>query len=168
NGIVAYYFTGDAGLGPTRVYRDAQRDGPDIWAFPILHMGKEASLEEMGFDDVPIAEVRDWLLDVTDFSVREHTARLVYTHPYGAERFFGTLRTWLDNASALQTEGRFRWYTMTELAGFLKHRESVHWTLLREVGDKVTLHASDPKTLVHQTWVFPQDHYDNARVLEGH
>lgn len=168
NGIVAYYFTGDAGLGPTRVYRDAQRDGPDIWAFPILHMGKEASLEEMGFDDVPIAEVRDWLLAVTDFSVREHTARLVYTHPYGAERFFGTLRTWLDNASALQTEGRFRWYTMTELAGFLKHRESVHWTLLHDMAGKVTLHASDPKTLVHQTWVFPQDYYDNARVVEGH
>ena len=86
---MAYYFTGDAGLGPTRVYRDAERDGPDIWAFPILHMGKEASLEEMGFDDVPHRRVRDWLLAVTDFTVRQHTARLVYAHPYGAERFFG-------------------------------------------------------------------------------
>lgn len=62
NGIVAYYFTGDAGLGPTRVYRDAERDGADIWGFPMLHMGKEASLEEMGFDDLPIDAVRDWLL----------------------------------------------------------------------------------------------------------
>ena len=48
-------------LGPTRVYRGETRDGPDIWAFPILHMGKEASLEEMGFDDVPIGAVREWL-----------------------------------------------------------------------------------------------------------
>ena len=67
---MAYYFTGDAGLGPTRVYRNGERDSPDIWAFPILHMGKEASLEEMGFDDVAIGAVRDWLLAVTDYTVR--------------------------------------------------------------------------------------------------
>lgn len=178
NGIVAYYFTGDAGLGPTRVYRDAERDGPDIWAFPILHMGKEASLEEMGFDDVPVTAVRDWLLAVTDFTVRQHTARLVYAHPYGAERFFPTLRTWLDNADALQTAGRFRWYTMTELAGFLNQRDTVRWSLLRSFsaiatspsatsGSKVTLQASQPKTLAHQTWVFSQDEYGDARVVEG-
>ncbi len=167
NGIVAYYFTGDAGLGPTRVYRDAERDGPDIWAFPILHMGKEASLEEMGFDDVPIDAVRDWMLAVTDFTVRQHAARLVYAHPFGAERFFGTLRTWLDNATDLQSQGRFRWYTMTELAGFLNQREAVRWTLLRSSGGKMLLRASHPKTLAHQTWSFPQEYYGDARVVEG-
>jgi peptidoglycan/xylan/chitin deacetylase (PgdA/CDA1 family) len=167
NGFVAYYFTGDAGLGPTRVYRDETRDGPGIWGFPILHMGKEASLEEMGFDDVPIGEVREWLLAVTDFTVREHAARLLYTHPYGAERFFGTLRAWLDNADVLEKEGRFRWYTMTELAGFLNQRETVQWTLLRNSPGKVRLSASDPKTLAHQTWVFPQEYYGDARVEEG-
>jgi hypothetical protein len=167
NGIVAYYFTGDAGLGPTRVYRDAQRDGPNIWGFPILHMGKEASLEEMGFDDVPIDAVRDWLLAVTDFTVRNHTARLVYTHPFGAERFFGTLRTWLDNADDLQKEGRFRWYTMTELSQFLTQRESVRWTLLQTSSGKAVLRASHPKGLAHETWVFPQQYYRDAKVVDG-
>ena len=167
NGVVAYYFTGDAGLGPTRVYRDSERDGPDIWGFPILHMGKEASLEEMGFDDVPIDTVRDWMLAVTDFTARQHAARLVYAHPFGAERFFGTLRTWLDNASALQAEGRFRWYTMTELAGFLSQREAVRWNLLHADGGKVTLRASHPQTLAHQTWAFPEDYYGDARIVEG-
>ena len=167
NGVVAYYFTGNAGLGPTRVYRNSERDGPDIWGFPILHMGKEASLEEMGFDDVPIDAVRDWMLAVTDFAARQHAARLVYAHPFGAERFFGTLRTWLDNASALQADGRFRWYTMTELAGFLSQRDAVRWTLLRTDGGKVSLRASHPQTLAHQTWAFPQEYYGNARVVEG-
>jgi peptidoglycan/xylan/chitin deacetylase (PgdA/CDA1 family) len=167
HGFVAYYFTGDAGLGPTHVFRDDEQDGPDIWAFPILHMGKEASLEEMGFEDVPIDAVRDWLLEVTDFTVRHHTARLVYTHPYGAEKFFPTLRTWLDNAAQAQKQGRFRWYTMTELAGFLSQRESVRWSLARGRGDSVTLQASHPETLAHQTWVFPQDFYPEAKVLVG-
>jgi peptidoglycan/xylan/chitin deacetylase (PgdA/CDA1 family) len=167
NGFVAYYFTGDAGLGPTRVYRDGTRDGPGIWGFPILHMGKEASLEEMGFDDVPIGAVGEWLLAVTDYTVREHAARLVYAHPYGAERFFGTLRTWLDNADALEKEGRFRWYTMTELSGFLSQRETVRWTLVRNSAGKVRLSASDPKTLAHQTWVFPLEYYGDAQVADG-
>lgn len=166
NGIVAYYFAGDAGLGPTRVYRDAKRDGPNIWAFPILHLGKDASLEEMGFDDVPIDAVRNWLLAVTDFTVHQHAARLVYTHPYGAERFFGTLGSWLDNANALRKQGLFRWYTMTELARFLNERDSVRWTLLHSPG-KVTLRASHPNTLAHETWAFPQEYYGDARVVEG-
>jgi len=39
--------------------------------------------------------------------------------------------------------------------------------LVRGRGDSVTLQASHPKTLAHQTWVFPQDCYREAKVLEG-
>jgi hypothetical protein len=31
----------------------------------------------------------------------------------------------------------------------------------------VVLKASHPKTLAHQTWIFPQDYYGAARVLQG-
>ena len=58
NGILAYYFTGDSAMGPTEVYRDNTRDGTNIWGFPILHLGKYASLEEMGFDKLPEPIVR--------------------------------------------------------------------------------------------------------------
>ena len=167
HGFIAYYFTGDSGLGPTRVYRNGEPDEPGIWGFPILHMGKEASLEEMGFDDVPVDAVHDWLMQINEYIAREHSARLIYTHPFGAERFFGTLRPWLDSADALQKQGRFRWYTMTQLAEFLNQRASVKWTLERTAENRVTIEASDPKTLAHQTWVFPQDTYSDAQVLEG-
>lgn len=167
NGFLAYYFTGDGGLGPTRVYRGGQSDRPDIWAFPVLHMGREASLEEMEFDDIPIPAVREWLLAITDFTVRRHTARLVYAHPYGAERFFGTLRTWLDNASTLEKQGRFRWYTMTDLARFLNQRESVRWSVSGKTGGRVLLAASHPHTLAHQTWIFPEQSYRDVHVVEG-
>jgi hypothetical protein len=166
-GFIAYYFTGDAGLGPTKVYRDGQRDAEGIWAFPILHMGKEASLEEMGFDDVPIATVREWLIAILQFTIREHTARLVYTHPFGAERFFPALRAWLDNADSFEKQGRFRWYTMTDLARFLNRREEVRWTLLREGANTVSLRALDPDSLAHETWVFPDQYYAKARVVRG-
>jgi len=167
HGYLAYYFTGNAGLGPTKVYRNGQRDADGIWAFPILHMGKEASLEEMGFEDVPVAAVREWLMAITDFSAREHTARLVYTHPFGAERFFPTLRAWLDNADSLEKQGRFRWYTMTDLAHFLNRRENVRWTLLRDGAAAMSLRALHPESLAHETWVFPGQYYSEARVVRG-
>jgi hypothetical protein len=56
---------------------------------------------------------------------------------------------------------------MTELAGFLSQRDAVRWTLLRGDGGKVSLRASHPQTLSHQTWAFPQDYYSDARVVEG-
>ncbi len=166
-GFVAYYFTGDAGLGPTHVYRGDERDGHNIWAFPILHMGKEASLEDMEFDDVPVDSVRDWLVAATNFTVHNHTARLVYAHPFGAERFFPTLRAWLDKADVMQKEGRFRWYTMPDLAAFLNEREAVRWSVERPADGQVVLRASHPKSLDHQTWAFPATNYCNARVLDG-
>jgi hypothetical protein len=121
----------------------------------------------MNFDDVPIAAVQQWLMAITDFTAREHTARLVYTHPFGAERFFPTLRMWLDNADALEKQGRFRWYTMTDLARFLARREAIRWTLLRDDATHVTLRALHPDSLDHDTWVFPGQSYSEARVVRG-
>jgi hypothetical protein len=56
---------------------------------------------------------------------------------------------------------------MTELAGFLKQRDSVSWALLHGTGGKVMLRASHPETLAHQAWFFPQDYYRDAKVVEG-
>jgi len=67
----------------------------------------------------------------------------------------------------LEKEGRFRWYTMTDLAAFLNQREAVRWTVSREGTDKVLLKASHPKSIAHQTWVFPSDSYRDPHVLEG-
>jgi len=125
-------------------------------------------MEEMGFDDVPIPAVRDWLLSITNFTAQQHTARLVYTHPFGAERFFGIIKTWLNTADSFEQQGRFRWYTMTDLATFLTQRESVQWSFTRTRPDQFLLHGSSAKTLAHETWIFPQSSYQAARVVDGH
>jgi len=56
---------------------------------------------------------------------------------------------------------------MTELAGFLNQRDSVRWTLDRSPSGQVAFHASHPKSLAHQTWVFPQANYRDARAVDG-
>ena len=97
-GYNSYYFSGDSGMGPTQVYRDNGRDGSAIWAFPILHLGTEASLEEMSIDKIPEATVQAWLLSITDFTSENHVIRLVYSHPLGATIYVPALQAWMRRA----------------------------------------------------------------------
>ena len=166
NNVVAYYFAGDSGMGPTRVYRDNGRDGDRIWAFPILHFGTEASLEEMHMGSIPEAAIHNWLINVADFTSREHVIRLVYSHPLGASRYIQTLQTWFDHTRQLASEGRFRWYTMSQVANFLNDRQEVTWSFQHQRGDSV-LSASHPRTLEHQTWMFPDSKYTKPSVMKG-
>ena len=166
NNVLAYYFAGDSGMGPTRVYRDNGRDGERIWAFPILHFGTEASLEEMHMGSISEAAVQNWLVNVADFTSRQHVIRLVYSHPLGATRYIQTLQTWFEYTRQLAGDGRFRWYTMSHVANFLNERQEVTWSIQHRQRDSL-LSASHPRTLEHEAWMFPDSKYDKPRVLKG-
>ena len=166
HGFIAYYFAGDTGMGPTMVYRDHGRNGSSIWGFPIVHLGTEASLEEMNFDNVPGPIVQSWLRGVADFTAQNHVARLVYSHPFGATRYVPALQQWLQHTRELSDHREFRWYTMTGLATFLNTRRQVQWSLGRSE-NKLLLQASHPHSLDHQTWLFPKSQYRNLRVVQG-
>jgi len=166
NGFTAYYFAGNTGLGPTRVYRDNGRVGTSIWAFPILHLGIDASFEEMDFDEVPLLTVQDWLMNIADFTAREHTARLFYSHPLGAVRYMPALQEWLRHTATLAQERQFRWYTMSGLADFLNTRSQARWSLTRSDGT-VLLQAGHAKTLAHLAWMLPKSRYRKPTVIQG-
>lgn len=166
NGVVAYYFTGDSGMGPTRVYRDKGRDGDKIWAFPILHFGTDACLEEMSVASVSDSDVKNWLINVADYTSRLHLVRLVYSHPIGAIGYMGPLQAWLRHAQQLSAEQRFRWYTMTQVANFLNARQEVTWSIA-DRGANSQLSASHPRTLAHQAWMFSDKKYGEPRVVAG-
>jgi hypothetical protein len=167
NNIDAYYFAGDTGMGPTQVYRDSRRDGNNIWAFPIVHLGRYASLEEMGFANVDPAEVRDWLSSVADFAASDRSARLIYTHPLGATKYIAALRQFLDHTDQLSRQQRFRWYTMAGLADFLNQRKSVTWSLAPNAPNSLMLEGRSAETLNHETWVLPQGQFNQPQVRRG-
>src|SRR5205807_10280919 len=166
-GFNSYYFSGDSGMGPTQVYRDSGRDGSKIWAFPILHLGTEASLEEMSIDKIPESTVEAWLLSITDFTARNRVVRLVYSHPLGATIYDPALQAWMRHAKELAQQGEFRWYTMSGMAEFLSRRSRVQWSLVRRANQKQLLEVSDAKGLEHQGWMVPKSHYSHLRVVHG-
>ena len=168
NHIDSYYFAGDTGMGPTQVYRDSVRDGNNIWAFPIVHLGRYASLEEMGFANLDPQYIQDWLDGVADFVADDRSARLIYTHSFGATRYIAILQQFLKHTDQLQRDHRFQWYTMSQLADFLNVRKAVQWSLVEPKGTgSLLLKASNPNGLNHETWVFPKVLFEPPRIRRG-
>jgi len=166
HGFVAYYFTGDTGLGPTEVYRDGHRTGQNIWAFPIVHLDRAASFEELSKESVPLPAVEQWLDALTDFVVSHQQVRLIYFHPPGILPYRQVVDDWLGKTGQLRQEGRFRWYTMAQMAKFLNSRKTVTWKLMERSG-LASLQAADATSLAHDAWRFPAEKYGKPVVIRG-
>jgi len=166
HGFLAYYFTGDTGMGPTQGYREGVRPGKNIWAFPIAHLGPAAAFEEMpnfGFEE---PEVLQWLDGMADFTASHHTARLIYFHPPGILAYHDIIDQWMDRTAQLKAEGTFRWYTMSGLAQFLNSRKQVVWTSAEDSGF-LTIRASHPASLAHMTWRLPAGRFEQPSIVSG-
>ena len=166
HGFVAYYFTGDTGMGPTQGYRDGEREGRDVWAFPILHLDKAAGFEEMSTEGYSDSEIERWLAAITDFTSDHRSVRLVYFHPPGILQYHDQVNRWVEQTGRLKAEGRFRWYTMTELANFLNSRKQVKWKVT-ENSALITVEATHPQTLDHETWRISAGKFSQPKIMAG-
>ena len=166
HGFVAYYFTGDTGMGPTQGYRNGEREARNVWAFPILHLDRAAGFEEMSTEGYSNSEIDHWLAAITDFATDHRSVRLVYFHPPGILQYRDLVDKWVEKTRRLKADGRFRWYTMTEVANFLNSRKRVKWKV-SENGDLITVEATHPQTLDHETWRIPASRFAQPKIVEG-
>ena len=166
HGFLAYYFTGDTGMGPTQGYRQGIRPGKNIWAFPVAHLGPAAAFEEMPDFGFKPPEILQWLDSMADFTASHHTARLIYFHPPGILAYHNIIDQWMNRTAQLKSEGEFRWYTMSGLAQFLNSRKQVVWTTSESSG-LMTVRASHPTSLEHMTWRLPAAHFDRPAIVSG-
>jgi polysaccharide deacetylase len=166
HGFVAYYFTGDAGMGPTQGYRGGQREGQNIWAFPMSQLDRAASFEEFSGEDISFSVIQQWLEALTKFVVGRQEVRLLYFHPPGILPYHDIVQNWLEKTAQLKAQGGFRWYTMAQVANFLNLRKHVKWTLTERDG-LASLKATDSQTLAHQTWSLPADTFGRPVVIRG-
>lgn len=82
HGVFAYYFTGDSGSGPNRSFAKGKMVSKKAIAFPIMPFRTLASFHEMHEKHITAEELTDWLIGTVDYSVRNGTVRMVYSHLY--------------------------------------------------------------------------------------
>ena len=157
-GVVGVYFGGHTGLGPTRQYRDGQLRNPGLWVFPVTPAGRYATLEEFQTHKLPKQEAIDWYRDTVDFALSQHTSRMIYMHPNGANVWPDVVQNLLAYAKSKGQEN-FRWYTMPRLADFMTARQAVKWTEQRDGAGLAAFEASHPGSLNEMVWLLPKTRY---------
>jgi hypothetical protein len=159
HGVVAYYTTGDVGLGPTRTYLDGRRLENSSWAFPVNTFGTWASLEEFHKYGIPRPAVLEWLKRLSSFTASSHEIRLFYSHPPGIQDYSQEMFEWLRYNQRLEVQRTFRWYKMSEVAQFLSRREKASWTEKEGPGETRVFEAASSETLKSLTWCLPKTVY---------
>ena len=164
-GVVAAYFAGHTGMGPTRQYRDGQLRNPNMWVFPVTPFGRYATFEEFQTANLPKKDVMDWYRNSVDFAIAHNTTRMIYMHPNGADVWPDVLLDLLAHANAYG-EHKFRWYTMTRLADFMTTRRGVTWTEQRSRGGTSRFEISHTSSLREMVWLLPKARYTALPVSE--
>ena len=157
-GVIAAYFAGHTGLGPTRQYRQGQLRNPDMWVFPVTPFGRFATFEEFQRTRQTKDSVMDWYRNSVDFAVAHNTTRMVYMHPPGADLWADVVLDLLTHANGYG-EQKFRWYTMTRLADFMTSRRSVTWTEQRSNDGLSKFEIDHESSLKEMVWLLPKARY---------
>ena len=162
-GVVAAYFAGHTGMGPTRQYREGELRNPDMWVFPVTPFGRYATFEEFQTANQPKQDVIDWYRGLVDFAIANNTTRMIYMHPNGANVWPDVLQDLLAHANAYG-EHKFRWYTMTRLADFMTARRGVTWTEQRSRGGTSMFEIVHSSSLNEMVWLLPKSRYTDMPV----
>lgn len=167
NGIVGYYFAGHTGMGSTRGFRDGVLMNPNMWAFPVSTLGKYATFEEFQDYGVPSADVGRWLSALVDFTVNNHSSRLIYFHPPGAVNYPDIVNALLKRTDAYSSFNKFSWFTMTELAQFMSSRMQVTWSVEELASGESRFLLSHPASLSRQAMILSKYLYAMPSITKG-
>jgi Polysaccharide deacetylase len=166
-GIRSYYYTGNAGMGPTRSYVNLKRGPQRAWSYPVSHLGQVASFEEAVRGQQTNEGMLTWLKDLTQFTQDTRSLRLFYFHPIGVSFFRNATAQWLDFAQELKNTGNFRFYTMAEQTDFLDRRQLTTWTSHQNNG-VTQFKISNPKSVNELTWRLPKNRFSAPAIAAAH
>lgn len=165
NKILAYYTTGNMGMGPTRTWLNSERDA-QLWAFPVLTLGMVATAEDAYFQKVPVSVFRSWLLEVANFIERERTIRLVYFHPPGAVLYLDALNAFVEEIKKCRLKGTCQWLTMTQTAQFLNRREKTQWSV-QTAKQEISVNATNAEGLEQMAWTLEKRFHAEPKIMSG-
>jgi hypothetical protein len=88
-------------------------------------------------------------------------------HPNGAEEWSDVLLSLLNYAKQYSRVGKFRWYTMTDLAKFNQRRQEVKWSESNGALGWRVFNMTHTDKLDGMTLMLPKNRYTRPIVLSG-
>ena len=163
NGVIAAYFAGHTGMGPTRQYREGKLRNGSMWMFPVTPFRRYATFEEFQTARTPKQATQDWYRSSVDFAIDHNTTRMIYMHPNGANVWPDVLLDLLAYAKA-KGDKQFKWYTMTRLADFMTARQDVQWIEQLDANGWSKFGINHSSSLKEMVWLLPKSRYTDLPV----
>jgi hypothetical protein len=154
-GVIAYYYTGDAGSAPNRTFTDGKMVSERVIAFPVTNFCSVVSLGEAKRDGRTPAEVYRWLTGMVDYAATNRTVRLIYTHPNDVKYYPKTVSDFFDHLSSLREDGKIGIEPMTYYAKFLLRFLRTTYDFTSE-GPTLSVHLENPEGLDQMTVAIPK------------
>jgi hypothetical protein len=158
-GIDSYYYTGDTGAPPTRTFVDGEMVSESTWAFAIMPYHAFASIAEMRRGGVSPGTMYDWLTATAQYLRDEHTATLIYGHPYDLlyPKYALAYRRFVDEAESEIRAGHLQATTMPDFTTFTKRFMQTKLTVepLKELKGKWHAVIENPEDLDQVTVALP-------------
>jgi hypothetical protein len=167
--IKSYYYPGDSGSSPNRTFYGGKKLSDDIIAFPVMTFGKKASLQEFIEAKVSGREMEGILTDLVDYTIRNRTVRLYYTHPYdiyrGPDSYKKAFRTFIDDCTDKQAQGKLQVETMSYFRDFLMRLIAVKKSFIWENGS-IRIDLSSTKSLKNMVVAIPRNYLGKEAKIE--
>lgn len=168
-GIDSYYYTGDSGAPVLRPFYNGKIVGTNSWAYPILTLGTDASVQEMAVDHIAPRATERWLQSVLDFAAAQRGIYLVYTHSYDLRvhpQYIPAYSAFLDGIEREQRLGRMRTITMPEATAFMQRyaQTTFHYAV---TGGELRLELENPLGLRGIAFAVPVRDVARASGLTG-
>ena len=158
-GMIAYYYTGDMGSPPNRVFAKGRKVSDKVIAFPLVPFGRSASLYEVHtLDKKTDAEVSEWLAGILDYVARNRTVRLVYSHPRDLGYYPEPVREFLDKAEVMQGKNVLLIQPMGDIAKFMLRFFKTSYSF-SEHGPDLAIALKNAETLKDITVAIPRKTY---------
>ena len=158
-GMVAYYYTGDIGSAPNRTFYEGKMVSEKVIAFPVMPFGKSASLWEMKDRDYKTEEeVLKWLYSIADYTEKNKTIRLMYSHPVDIEHFPNAVLSFINKIKNMKNNGKIYLESMTTFTEFFLRFLDTKYSFSID-NDEMIVTLKNEDTLKDITIAIPKNKY---------
>lgn len=165
-GMVAYYYTGDTGSFPNRVFYNGEMVSDKVVAFPLMPFGRQASIWEMHvLGKRSVSDMEEWFSSTLDYIVHNRTVRMIYSHPYDTQNYPVTIKNFLDKVVQMKESNEIMVRPMGDYARFFLRFLKTEYNFTSK-NNQLVVTLKNPESLDGITIALPKKLYQQPDTNE--
>ncbi|MHB1680284.1 MAG: polysaccharide deacetylase family protein [bacterium] len=158
-GMIATYYTGSIGSGPTRVFWNGKMISRKVIAFPVSIDGDVASPRGLRKANKSNAEVLSWQKSIVNYCIKNRVIRLWYSHPYDIRiyHYLKAMKFFTDYIEKKQNQGKLLVRPMAYFAKFMLRFLKTKYSFVSSKNGSIALFIKNKEGLKGITVALPKN-----------